>query len=145
MKIFFKILSIVLIAISAYAKTFNIVSSDNIIGVILFCAIVLLIVSFAGLIATVRHKQVLLFFVSFWKKIDGIFFVLFFDKKRFLLSLTEIYLHQVYVNIDIPFLDTICNFSCMRWYKLLSQTISFVGRRLEDIGQCIEGKYGKQV
>ena len=51
-----------LIGVATYAKTSNIIVTLPIVGGIVACGVFLLFVAILGLIATVKHHQVLLFF-----------------------------------------------------------------------------------
>lgn len=54
--------------LQVYARAASIVTNLPIVGGILACGIILLITSLLGLAGAIRHHQVLLFFVSFYKR-----------------------------------------------------------------------------
>ncbi|KAL7843027.1 hypothetical protein AOLI_G00245390 [Acnodon oligacanthus] len=56
---------VLLIGVAAWRKGFALVASGNIISGVVALAVVLLLISLLGLIGTLRHHQILLFFVSF--------------------------------------------------------------------------------
>lgn len=54
-----------LIGVGVYGRAASIVTNLPIVGGILACGIILLLISVLGLVGTVKHNQVMLFFVSF--------------------------------------------------------------------------------
>lgn len=61
LNMFLILLSIILISVTVYAYSISIVTT-SIIGGIIFCGIFLFLISFIGLIGTLKHNQVMLFF-----------------------------------------------------------------------------------
>ena len=59
---FFQMVSFLLIGVATYGKTSNVITSLPIVGGIVASGVFLLFVSVLGLIATMKHHQVLLFF-----------------------------------------------------------------------------------
>lgn len=58
----FKLLSTVLLSVSIYANSVSIVST-SVLGGLIFCGVFLFVIALVGLIGTLKHHQVLLFFV----------------------------------------------------------------------------------
>ena len=54
----------VMIAVAAYGKFVAVIETVTVMSGIVVCGVVLLVISIIGLIGSVRHHQVLLFFVS---------------------------------------------------------------------------------
>jgi len=61
LNMFYILLSIILVSVAIYANYISIVESRSVIGGIIFCGTFLFIISFVGLIGTLKHHQVFLF------------------------------------------------------------------------------------
>ncbi|CAF0940581.1 unnamed protein product [Brachionus calyciflorus] len=57
--------SIIMISVGIYAKTSSIVS-NGVLGGIIFCGVFLLVISLVGIVGTIKHHQVFLFFYMFF-------------------------------------------------------------------------------
>ncbi len=60
-----QMVSLLMIGIAAWGKWFGLVSSFQVVGGIIGVGVFLFFVALAGLIGSMKHHQVLLFFVSF--------------------------------------------------------------------------------
>jgi len=69
-------ISFILIGVAAYGKAVAIIDTVTVMGGIIACGCMLLVLALVGLIGTIRHHQVMLFFVSFVSQIflDSILF-----------------------------------------------------------------------
>lgn len=63
-----QVIACVLIGVAAYGKAVAIIATVHVMGGIIGCGVFLLLIAFVGLVGSIKHHQVLLFFVSFWKK-----------------------------------------------------------------------------
>jgi tetraspanin-13/31 len=57
--------SFILIGVAAYGKAVAIIETVTVMGGIIVCGCLLLILALVGLVGTINHHQVMLFFVSF--------------------------------------------------------------------------------
>lgn len=65
--LFLQLVSLLLIGIAAWGIGFGLISSLRVVGVVIAVGIFLFLIALVGLIGAVKHHQVLLFFVSFFK------------------------------------------------------------------------------
>lgn len=61
-----QLVAFILIGVATYGKAASLVTSLPIIGGIVACGVFLLMIALLGLVGTVKHSQVLLFFVSYY-------------------------------------------------------------------------------
>lgn len=63
--IFLQLVSLLLIGIAAWGKTFGLVTSFSVVAGVIGVGIFLFLIALIGLLGAIKHHQVLLFFVSF--------------------------------------------------------------------------------
>jgi len=64
--VWLQMVACVMIAVAAYGKFVAIIETVTVMSGLVVCGVLLLLVSIIGLIGSVRHHQVLLFFVSLY-------------------------------------------------------------------------------
>lgn len=90
-------IGITLIACGVYATTGSIVTSLPIVGGIIACGVTLIIIAILGIMGAVKHHQVMLFFVSFFKQLHKL--------------LCESVLFPVFLSVKFKRLSLVCQFS----------------------------------
>lgn len=61
-----QLVSLLLMGVAAWGKWFGLVSSIRVVAGVIGVGVFLFLVAIVGLCGTLKHHQVLLFFVSFW-------------------------------------------------------------------------------